>query len=780
MTHKSSDVISKQVRDHTDRQNSGRAALLYLSLAAAVGIAFVFDERVMAVVRPIEDSAFANFLDHTLRWLGDGRFQVPALLALLAVGLRLDRRLTRASGYGLLAFLISGGIANALKLLVHRARPWRTVPPPESWSGYLHLPEFHSFPSGDTSTTFALAVTLGGWFPRLRGALLAVAVMVGLARILVGGHYPSDVFAGALLGIAVGHLVNRLADRRGARRLSSAPTDPAVESVTLKRARRAALAALLLGVAIIFLAGLGWLPLVERDEALYAEAAREMLASGDWITPRVNGVAFLEKPPLYYWLAAASYRLFDVSPFAARLPSALSAILTVMLTFAVGSRVWGWRAGLLAGIALATSLQMALIGRLGIMDAPLALLTFLALLCYVSWRQRGAASAAAGFGALIGLAVLLKGLAGGLAVGVALLHLLLQVARGYRPRLSGSSARAGFAAVGAFAMVAAPWFVAMAGRHGETFAETFFVRQHWQRIASPLQGHGGSIAFYLALIAITFFPWVVFLPKAMSERAHRATEARNLWHSLCVVWIGSALVAFSVIGTKLPGYVTPLFPPMALLVGVELDRRMRAPGRATWIAVAAVGLLLAGAVSLLPLLGATLGARVGASQEAWRLVVPSALWAGACVGIALGALLGASGRPASGIRVMAGGQMVAVAVVLVGFLPVLSPYLGGATATLTGIARAELGGRQLVLYDTYPEAAAFELERPLLSFEREQTAEVYAALRAGPTFVIAPKRARHLWRGLPVRRVWTSGDRMLLEIEGAEKSGSRHRSRARD
>jgi len=350
MTRKSSDAIPKHAPGQTDRKGLGRAAFLYLSLAAAVGLSLIFDERVMTVLRPIEDSAFANFLDHTLRWLGDGRFQVPALLVLLAVGLRLDRRLTQASGYGLLAFVISGGIANVLKLVIHRARPWRTVPPPESWSGYLHLPEFHSFPSGDTSTTFALAVTLGSCFPRLRGALLTVAVMVGIARVLVGGHYPSDVFAGALLGIAVGHFVSRLAAGRGGRR-----EGPQSGSATREKARSAALAALLLGAAIIFLAGLGWLPLVERDEALYAEAAREMVASGDWITPRVNGVPFLEKPPLYYWMAGVSYQLFRVSPFAARLPSALSAILTVMLVFSVGSRVWGWRAGLLGGVALATS-----------------------------------------------------------------------------------------------------------------------------------------------------------------------------------------------------------------------------------------------------------------------------------------------------------------------------------------------------------------------------------------------------------------------------------------
>ncbi len=291
------------------------------------------------------------------------------------------------------------------------------------------------------------------------------------------------------------------------------------------------LALLLAGCAIVFLGGLGGLPLFGRDEALYAEAAREMLASGDWITPRVNGALFFEKPPLYYWLAGTSYSVFGVSPFAARLPAALSAILTTVLTAHLAARVWGRRAGLLAGLALATSLQMIVIGRLGIMDLPLTCLITLALLAYAQWRRRGGIFAPAAFGLLVGLAVLMKGVAGGLGPAVAAVH-----AAAYRRGPRRISAGSLLLAAAAFALVAVPWFAAMGLRHGEGYASTLFLHEHLTRMVRPLQGHGGPLFYYLLLIAVSFFPWVVFLPAAMRRR-DTSDEPKSFWRSLLLVWI---------------------------------------------------------------------------------------------------------------------------------------------------------------------------------------------------------------------------------------------------
>lgn len=516
---------------------------------------------------------------------------------------------------------------------------------------------------------------------------------------------------------------------------------------------------LLAAAAAVFFAGLGRLPLFGRDEALYAEAAREMLASGDWITPRVNGEPFFEKPPLYYWLTAASYRMLGVSPLAARLPAALASLLTIALTVSLGARVWGLRAGVLAGLALASCLHMAIIGRLGILDAPLTLLITIALLLYARWWQRGTVGLAAAFGAVCGLAFLMKGLAAGLAPAAAALH--FSITRPPRRRLSAAHALLGLAAA---ALVAAPWVAAMALRHGQAYGAVFLMREHFVRVAQPMQGHGGPVWYYLALLLVSFFPWVLFAPAAgLSLRRADSQEAR-LWHGFALIWIAVVLVPFSLVRTKLPGYVTPLLPPLALLVGAELDRRLREPGRAPWIAVMCAAALLAPLVALLPLLGERLGERVGAAGEAARLVLPTALWVGGWAAAGLGGALALTRRISAAIAFLASGQALAIGAALAGFLPVLSPYLGGGPARLAELAARELPGHSIVLYDTRPETVAFVLRRIVPTYGRAEWDLLLDRLEQGPTALIAPLPAQDRWATLPARRVWREGDRVLLQI----------------
>lgn len=207
-------------RDRVTLRN--RLPLLWPAFIAALAIAFLTDNTAMQAVASIRTSPFAESLRQTVRWLGTGYVQVAALLLLIGLGAILRRPALRAGAWALLSFAISGAIATSLKVLVHRPRPWTTASP-AGWSDYLHNSDFHSFPSGETTTTFAVALVLAWAYPRWRLPLYAAAVVVGAARVLVGSHHPSDVAAGAILGIAVARLVTRLADRKR-RRGSTAPT----------------------------------------------------------------------------------------------------------------------------------------------------------------------------------------------------------------------------------------------------------------------------------------------------------------------------------------------------------------------------------------------------------------------------------------------------------------------------------------------------------------------------------------------------------------------------
>jgi membrane-associated phospholipid phosphatase len=203
--------------------SSGRRQLvLWASLAIALALAFRIDGPVMEAVAPLHGSSAAEFIGSTVRWLGIGYAQIAALLLLIVVGALFRLRALPAGAWALLSFAASGIAVTILKVLIHRPRPWSDASP-AGWSEYLHNSDFHSFPSGESTTTFAVAAVLAWWYPAWRVPLFAVAAVVAVARVLVGSHHPSDVVAGALLGIGVAQLLTRSAQRKR-RRGSSAGT----------------------------------------------------------------------------------------------------------------------------------------------------------------------------------------------------------------------------------------------------------------------------------------------------------------------------------------------------------------------------------------------------------------------------------------------------------------------------------------------------------------------------------------------------------------------------
>jgi 4-amino-4-deoxy-L-arabinose transferase-like glycosyltransferase len=483
-----------------------------------------------------------------------------------------------------------------------------------------------------------------------------------------------------------------------------------------------------------------------------------MAVSGDWITPRVNGDFFFEKPPLLYWTSAAFIKLFGATPLAVRLTGALLAIMTIWLIAATAARVWNRRAGFLAGLALATGLLLVMTGRMGIMDAPLAFLTTVTLLTYARWRQRGGLLSAAVFGLLVGLGLLLKGLAGGLAPAIAVLHLATHRARG--ARLSLVSVLLAVILAGA---VTAPWFAAMSARHGQLFYHVFVEQQHGQRMAQAMQQHGGPVYYYLALLAFACFPWIVFLPSALS-RPGAESEEQAFWRTLALVWLLVVLIPFSLVKTKLPGYAVPLLPAAALLSGVGADRALERLRRGPFFVVIIFGLFFGAAVALLPLFGMKAGARYGASAQALELVVPVAIWVGGYITIIIGAVLGLERQARRALHFLALGQVLAVAAVLGGVLPVLSPFLGGGPSELARLAQEQLPDYRLILYETRPEAVAFTLQRPVPVYSHHQQEELLAALEEGPTALMAPAKEQQVWGSLPYRQRWRTGLDVLLEL----------------
>ena len=372
-------------------------------------------------------------------------------------------------------------------------------------------------------------------------------------------------------------------------RATAAHAAPSGMVMTVVRRRWLHLALLvLLAVPLLFTAQ--GLSLLDPDEGLYAGIAQSMVTTGDWMLPHFNGLPYLEKPPLYFWAAALTLRFDPSSERAVRIWSALSALGTVLLAWRMGRRLHGATAGVMAGIALATTVGYALYVRKASTDFVFVFCLTLALYGFL----RDAARPEAGrtrflwFYAGSALALLSKGLIG-LVFPIAIVAATMVVVGGLRVR-ELNLARG----VAVFAAVALPWHALMAWRDPALF--WFYVVDN--QILRFLDARAfieddvpvGTIAF-VALSFLWAFPWSVF---TLARPAPATTPAAR-WRPLMLVWLAAVVVFFAVSRSKLEYYALPAFPALAVMVGGAWANG-RDIGR--WLAVGAAGSMVVGAAAV--------------------------------------------------------------------------------------------------------------------------------------------------------------------------------------
>lgn len=345
---------------------------------------------------------------------------------------------------------------------------------------------------------------------------------------------------------------------------------------------------------VVYLLPLGWRPLLLPDEFRYAEIPREMLASGDWVVPRLDGLLYFEKPALGYWLIAGSQALAGPNRFAVRLPSALAAGLAALVTGLAIRRGGGppGTAAPLAMLVFLSSLLPIVVGTTAVLDMPLTLFVTGTLVAFFlataspprSRRELLLLSLA---GVCCGLAFWTKGfLALALPVLVAGVYLLWQ--RRWRdiPRLAWAPALAA-------AAVAAPWSLAV-HRRAPDFWRYFFWQEHVERFFgdNPAQ-HPEPWWFFLALTPLALLPWTFLLPAAV--RGHRGREGARLdLARYCITWIAAAYLFFSLSSGKLATYILPALPPIAILLALGLAKIGERPQRRLERGVVLVGAVIFG------------------------------------------------------------------------------------------------------------------------------------------------------------------------------------------
>jgi 4-amino-4-deoxy-L-arabinose transferase-like glycosyltransferase len=528
--------------------------------------------------------------------------------------------------------------------------------------------------------------------------------------------------------------------------------------------RKTALLGLLLLASTLFFFRLGAVGLFDADEPAYAGAAREMLQRGDWVTPYFNGQPRFDKPILFYWLILASYRVFGITEFAVRFWSALSGVGLVALLW-VAARRWGDRdAALWTGVAFGTSLLTALMARAAVTDMLLTLFASAAILSgLLALEDSGSRNRwpARGMWAAMALAVLVKGPVGLLIPAMALGGCALVL------REVGASLRRLFPWEGPiiFLAVAAPWYALALAANGWAFIEGFVIKHHVTRYTGVISSHAGPLWFYLPVILVGFFPWSGFLPTAMWHaaavaRRGRATTAGDRLAVACLCWLAGLFVFFSLAGTKLPSYLFPAFPAMALLVGQAISNaRPTAENRSTdgpverlsvvgsrlsiaaerpvprWVAgmtpwlIGLVGGALTAGFVLLPLVFDRL--RPAARGVLDGVAAPTGLsWALACWLVAgIGGALLARGRwrPALLAATMSG--LVVVAAWLVA--PTAHGILQGALREFSRDAgRVLQPGDPVVVYGLNAPSIVFYAERLVKPVGSDSVKEVDAIVRA--------------------------------------------------
>ncbi len=333
-------------------------------------------------------------------------------------------------------------------------------------------------------------------------------------------------------------------------------------------------AGLLLGTAFLAFWSLGSLPLIDVDEPVYGQVGKEMAHASlaNWLSPHYGGQLWFDKPPLFYWLTALSMRVFGVSEFAARLPSALLSVALIAATYALARRACpaAPSAALWSGFVLATSLQFFTLARAAVTDMTLAVCLTLALYGLYAWTQTNRGRWIALAGLMTGFGMLAKGPVALVLIGVqALVYLLLTRSA---KRLLTPPLWLGFALCLAIGL---PWFGLMIHLHGQLFISGFLEANNVTRYLQAEHRETSPFWFFLPVLLGGFFPWSLLLPAALvsawrqGKVAYHAQAADNPALFLGL-WIVLVFVFFSASQSKLVTYIFPLYPAAAVLVGVWL------------------------------------------------------------------------------------------------------------------------------------------------------------------------------------------------------------------
>ncbi|NLX84265.1 MAG: phospholipid carrier-dependent glycosyltransferase, partial [Synergistaceae bacterium] len=335
-------------------------------------------------------------------------------------------------------------------------------------------------------------------------------------------------------------------------------------------------------IIMLYFVPLGRHGLLEPDEGRYSEIPREMIESGDFVTPHLNYVKYFEKPVLLYWMNAGSFMAFGENEFAARFPTALCAVAGAFITALLGAFIFGKRVGVIAGIVTSLSLLYFAIGTITLTDMPLSFFITAALSAFYVGHIKNDRRWYLIFYASVAFGLLAKGLIAIVLPG-GIIFWYIVFTRKWRLVIDALY----LPGILIFFLISVPWFY-MVSRENPDFLYFFFVQEHFLRYATKMHNRYEPIWFFAPMIPLGLMPWTGFFFSLFSKESVLRTPAGKEMKDANIYlmsWFTVIFIFFSISSSKLIPYIVPCFPPLALLIASDINRmveRKKWHGKVLW------------------------------------------------------------------------------------------------------------------------------------------------------------------------------------------------------
>jgi 4-amino-4-deoxy-L-arabinose transferase-like glycosyltransferase len=497
---------------------------------------------------------------------------------------------------------------------------------------------------------------------------------------------------------------------------------------------------------------------------MHAATSKDMVLSGDWITPTMNGELFFDKPAFHNWLVALAFVVFGFTEFAARLPNAMMGLGCVLVIYLLGRRLYGPGAAFLGAVVLATAAEFFVLSRTVMHDMSLAFFVTLGLALWFVGYSKNATSRGwfllsyAAFGG----AMLAKGPIGVLLPGaVVFLFLLARRELRFLSRMS-----LGWGLVIGL-LVAAPWYMAVSLRNPD-FARYFFVELNFGSFLSKDPHHPEPWHYYLPILLAGFFPWSFFLPAALVRAWQRRGEDRHGDTLFLLLWAGLYFAFFSAAESKLATYILPIFPPLALLLGrlwhelagtpTPTLRKVMLWSFAPFLALPA-GIILWVQTHPLPL--TELAARYGVALDKAASPLVALIF-----GLGAAFVLVLVRRTRAGFAGVALSFATCIALFFAFIVPVMNLHQSSREMTLQ-LDELLPAGEPMPHYSSIRDSALFYTDRPLQLIRNHKELSDLLSNQGQVYCVISASRYREMELQAPI--IYERGDDLLISNRRAEK-----------